>query len=90
MTSWPSVDHSLLSPSGRMSKRARRAALERTRRELFGDGITLRKLTPDVSAQAWRHRAAMFRDLAARGLKPRAHLKEAERCERLAIQAENT
>ena len=26
---WPSVDHSLLSPSGRMSKRARKAANDR-------------------------------------------------------------
>ena len=41
MSTWPAIDHSTLSPSGRVSKRIRKAALERTRRELFGDGLPL-------------------------------------------------
>ncbi len=30
------IDHGILSPSGRVSRRARKVALERVRRELFG------------------------------------------------------
>lgn len=36
---WPSIDHSLLSPSGKMSKRARRAAMDREREKLFPPGF---------------------------------------------------
>ena len=34
----PSIDHSLLSPSGRVSKRARKAALKREQARLFPPG----------------------------------------------------
>lgn len=34
---WPSIDHGLLSPSGRTSKRARKAAMEREQERLWPD-----------------------------------------------------
>ena len=43
---WPSIDHSLLSPSGRMSKRARRAAMDRETKRLFPDGFWESKPKP--------------------------------------------
>ena len=84
---WPCLDHGILSPSGRISKRAREAALERARKKLFGDGKKIEPPAPDYSREAWLHRAKEFRALAARGMKPRRHIKEAERCERLAAEA---
>jgi hypothetical protein len=33
---WPSIDHSILSPSGRVSERTRKNALARASKELFG------------------------------------------------------
>ncbi len=81
----PSVDPSILSPSGHVSDRAREAALERTRVELFGK----RGLQPSVPAQpsnreALLRQARELRDLAARGMKPRSYLRKAEELERKA------
>lgn len=39
MEDWPILDHGILSPSGRVSRRAEKAAKERVRKELFGPGI---------------------------------------------------
>lgn len=78
----PTIDHSLLSPSGEMSKRAREAALERERTKLFPPGTFDR---PEPSTQEQREqklRAAQnLRDLAARGMSPRKHIRAAERLE---------
>ena len=80
----PSIDHSLLSPSGRVSKRARKAALERTRRELFGDGLPFPTCKQPSKAERLLREAATLRDLADRGMRPRAHRKEADKLEALA------
>lgn len=84
----PSIDHSILSPSGRVSKRARRAALERARVELFGpNGLERPGLPPQPSErERLLAHAARLRDLAARGMKSRAFIKEATRLE---TEAEN-
>jgi len=72
----------LSSPSGRMSKRARKAAERRLSTALFGEG----GLAPPHASQGdpievLLRRAKELRDLAARGMRPRAHVKEAERLE---------
>ena len=78
-----SVDHGLLSPSGHMSKRARKRAQERTGRELFGD-LSF-PATPEQGPRErilqLRSRAAYLRDLAGRGMHPRKWPKEAARLE---------
>ena len=81
----PMIDNGLLSPSGRVAKRARQASNERVRRELFGDVMPFHSLPPQPSKREslLRH-AAFLRGLAARGMRPRAHVKEAERLEALA------
>jgi hypothetical protein len=81
----------LSSPSGRMSRRARKAAEGRLRLALFGDG----SLTAEEVAERDRERirlraqgcldsARNLRDLAARGMSPRRFLREAEKLEALA------
>jgi len=84
-TSRPSIDHGILSPSGRISKRARVAALERTRVELFGEaGLNCPvpvERTLEERAVALRECAKQLRDLAARGMCPRAHEREAKKLE---------
>lgn len=76
------------SPSGSMSKRARKAAQERLKRELFGNGLerTLPK-QPD-GVEILRRRAAELRDLAERGMKPRAYRKAADALELRAQELE--
>ena len=68
------------SPSGRMSKRARKAAQERLRRELFGDGLPYPK-APEPTIEQRRElllqRAAFLRHLADGGMRPRVHRREA-------------
>ena len=81
--SWPSIDHSLLSPSGRMSKRARTAALERERARLFGpDGLA----PPTVQQSSERQKLlCRLRDLTAlrnRGIHPRIFGRETAEIER--------
>jgi len=82
----PSVDHTYLSPSGRVSKRARDAANKRTAEALFGEGSGFAgwgapEPTDDekVAAEIARLRrtAAELRDLAARGMHPRSYPKQA-------------
>ena len=70
---WPSIDHSILSPSGRVSKRARKAALEREAKILFA-GIDLNPPIPQpTKAEALRRQANQLLELAARGMKPIAY-----------------
>ncbi len=67
----PSIDHSFLSPSGRVSKRARKAMLAQVSRELFPDGLSRpRCKQPTENERLLRH-AARLRDLAAGGMRPR-------------------
>jgi hypothetical protein len=77
MTDRPSIDHSLLSPSGRMSKRARKQALAREAERLFPPGTfdTTRKQPSE--AEALRAHAARLEDLAARGMSTPRYRKQA-------------
>ena len=87
---WPCIDHSTLSPSGHVSKRARKAALERTRKELFGpDGLVRPTCPQPTKRERLLHRARELRALAARGMSTRAFNREAERLEREAQDESN-
>lgn len=77
----------LSSPSGRMSKRARKAAEKRLNDALFPPGfwdLPARVKTPEDH----RAYARTLRELAARGMRPRVHVREAERLEALAASME--
>ena len=78
------LNHSYLSPSGRVSKRSRKAMLKRVYRELFGDGLSGPIVKQEPEKERLLRRAAELRHLAAGGMKPRAYLKEALRLEALA------
>lgn len=70
------------SPSGRMSKRAKQAASERLRVALFGEnGLPEPSCKQPSQKEYLLQRASMLREMAARGLKPRALVKEAARLE---------
>jgi hypothetical protein len=75
----------LSSPSGRMSKRARNAALARLGSALFS-GYTPAPRPVESERDNCLRRAKDFRDMAARGMKPRAFLKEALRLEARAAE----
>lgn len=78
----------LSSPSGRMSNRSRAAAQAKLGEMLFG-GYQPSKLPLQPSkADRLRQEAAQCRDLAARGMRPRAFIKQAEWCEAQAALAE--
>ena len=83
----PSIDHSLLSPSGRVSKRARKAAQERVRRELFGDGLPYPTCKQPTQKERLLRQAKNLRELAARGMRPKAFIREAEELEKQAETA---
>lgn len=77
------------SPSGHMSKRARKAARERLRVALFGQqGLQRTRLV--ISNEQERglllQRARELRAMAAGGMRPRAFVKEAERLEAKAAE----
>lgn len=75
----------LSSPSGRMSKRARKAAEKRLSLALFGPNGIPKKLPPQPSeAERLLRQAKTLREVAARGMKTRAYNKEADRLEKLA------
>lgn len=79
----------LSSPSGRMSKRARKAAEERLRVALFGiNGLPKPEHPPEDAAIRLRRSAATLRDLAARGMHPRKYIREAIRLERQADEVD--
>lgn len=82
----PSIDHSMLSPSGRVSKRARAAAMKREHDRLFPPGFWDKQEPTEAEriaaeVEALRRQAAQLRDLAARGMKPRAYPKLAAELE---------
>lgn len=81
----PSVDHSLLSPSGRMSRIARDAALAREAAKLFPPGYWDAVRSTDETllqlAERLRWQAQEFRDLADRGMRPRKYRKLAQQAE---------
>lgn len=77
----PAIDHSLLSPSGRMSKRARIAAEKREAARLFPPGYWDAPVMKSQASDAKRSRllrhAAELRALAARGMSPRKFARKA-------------
>ncbi|OGQ00792.1 MAG: hypothetical protein A2Z40_04255 [Deltaproteobacteria bacterium RBG_19FT_COMBO_60_16] len=81
----PTIDHSLLSPSGRVSERACKAALKREAEILFPPGYWTGVKTTEEIFQAkidtLLHSAHNLRELAARGMAPKKHLKAAEEME---------
>ena len=87
MNSRPSIDHTLLSPSGRCSKAARAAAIQREGNRLFPPGYWDNILQPTAEQQlaekvaTLRQSAGRLRDLAERGMSRRKYLKEAARLE---------
>ncbi len=72
----------LTSPSGRMSKRAFKAAQARITKELFPDGLAAPSCPQPSKAERLLRQAAELRSLAARGMKPRSYLRKAEALER--------
>jgi hypothetical protein len=85
------INQSVLSPSGRVSKRAEAAAKERIRQELFSpQGLeqpTQAAVQPS-DIQALRAQAQQLRDLAARGMKPKAYAAKAAELEAQAARLE--
>lgn len=82
----PSIDHSILSPSGRCSKRAREAALKREYGRLFPPGFW--DVVADTPEEATAKRIALLlgsakrlRDLAAMGMSTKKYTREADRLE---------
>lgn len=90
----PSIDHTLLSPSGRASKRARAAALKREHARLFPPGYW-DEPEPSESEQriaralCLRRAAADLRDLAARGMSVRKFTRAADALEAEAAALES-
>ncbi|MFA6046748.1 MAG: hypothetical protein WC718_17325, partial [Phycisphaerales bacterium] len=77
------------SPSGSMSKRATAAAQERVGKTLFGEGgLSAPTAVQPSEAEALRRQAANLRDLASRGMSPRAYNKRADALEAQAAQLE--
>ena len=79
----PMFDHGILSPSGRVSKRARKAALARAAKDIFPDGLARPTCLQLTMREQLLSQAQNLRALAARGMRPRAFIKEAERLEAL-------
>lgn len=75
----------LTSPSGRMSKRALKAAQARLGKELFPDSLASPSCPQSSNAEYLLRQAAELRSLAARGMKPRSYLRKAEALEREAL-----
>ncbi len=78
------------SPSGHMSRRALKAAQDRLGRQLFPDGMPAPAGPAQPSVAAYkRQEAAQLRDLAARGMKPRAYMMKAAWLEAEAAAIDN-
>ena len=82
----PSIDHSLLSPSGKCSQRAREAALKREAARLFPPGFwDQAEPTPEARAAQevirLRRSAATLREMAARGMNAKRYTREAAQLE---------
>lgn len=72
------------SPSGRMSKRAFKAASKRLHDALFGpEGLQREPTAQPTERERLMAQAQRLRELAERGMKVRAYTKEANRLEAL-------
>jgi hypothetical protein len=93
MSSRPAIDHSLLSPSGRCSKRARNAAMTREAARLFPPGYWDEPIPTEEEKRvkkiaSLRAQAAACRTWASQGIQPRKLLKQATQYEAEAIELE--
>ena len=79
---WPCIDHSLLSPSGHVSKRARKVALKREAEKLFPAGTWDKLQLTENDREHDLRWAAELRSLAERGMRPRKYRKMADELER--------
>lgn len=79
----PTVDHSTLSPSGKVSSRTRKATQEWTRKELFGDGLAFPQTEQPTEREHLARRIEELEALADRGMGPRKHRREAARLRKL-------
>lgn len=81
----PSIDHGLLSPSGHMSKRARKFYQDRTAKELFGEkGIPAPSAIQPTEKERLLYWAKEYKKLADSGMSSRKYRKLADECERKA------
>lgn len=71
----------LSSPSGRMSKRARKAAMARLGQQLFPNGIPRKLLEPESRLAYCERWAREYRQLAASGMRTRYFTKQADALE---------
>jgi hypothetical protein len=78
----------LSSPSGRMSKRARKAAEKRLHTALWPDGFPAPTCPQPSKQERLMRQAKELRDLADRGMKPRAYRRKAEQLEQQAQREE--
>lgn len=89
----PTIDHTLLSPNGRVSKRARAAMIARETARLFPPGWNDEPVDEAAvranRAKSLRGSAANLRALAAKGMSKRKFLREAERLEQEANALDN-
>ena len=85
---WLAVDHGILSPSGHVSKRSRKAALERARVELFGEkGLATLSAPQPTGVEYLFKRIGELEGLANRGMSPRKHRREAAKLlEKVAVK----
>lgn len=80
----------LSSPSGKMSKRAKKRALQRLSKALDEAYGPIPERKPIIrKAEHYLSAAKNLREMAAKGFRPRAHIKEAERLESLARELSN-
>lgn len=82
----PAIDHGVLSPNGRISKRARAEALKREHDLLFPAGFwnepaPTEREKAEAKAKTLLASAANLRDLAARGMSTRKYTRAAEKLE---------
>ena len=89
----PSIDHTILSPSGRVSKRAREAALAREAARLFPPGYwdTPEPTEEEIrrgDIERLRRHAARLMDLADKGMSTKRYTREAEKALRQADELE--
>jgi len=75
------MDHSILSQSGHVSKRTRDAGIERTRRELFGDGLPMPSCPQPTEKERLLRQATELRELAMLGMMKSKLIKQARKLE---------
>lgn len=87
---FPCIDHSMLSPSGKVSGRARKAMEKREFERLFkGCGPLKGETRQPTARERLIMNAKMWRGLAARGMSPRKYNKLADKAEKKAGTLDN-